>query len=393
MSMSQPASVEALLARMVGFNTVNSSVSGDPFTELKLAEFLETIAIGYGLTTRRLPVAGRSHNLLVTWRTAAAGAPWLLFDSHMDTVRIDGMTIDPLAAGIRDGRMYGRGTCDTKGTGAAMLWALGEYARSDRQPNNIAILFSVDEEFGMSGVRSFVANDYDSLGFRPRGVIVGEPTLLRPVVAHNGCVRWRITTTGVAVHSSDPSRGVSAIRKMVDVIEAVERQYIPKLAGHHALTGRAQCSINIIRGGQQINVIPDECTIDLDRRVVPGENSDTVLPAVQAVLDELTAADSSLQVTQSPIFSCPPLCPSADPSFLAIVQRVLGDMGLPTDAEGVPYATDGGDLAVTGLPIVVLGPGDVAQAHTKDEWLALEQLRGGVELYRRLMEAEVGPPV
>ena len=389
MSIARPTSVEDLLAAMVGFNTVNSSVSGDPFTELKLAEYLEGLATSYGFATRRLPVAGRSHNLLVTW-AASPGAPWLLFDSHLDTVRVDGMTIDPLVVEVRDGRMYGRGTCDTKGTGAAMLWALRQYADSDRQPNSIAILFSVDEEFGMNGVRSFITNDYAALGVRPRGAIVGEPTMLRPIVAHNGCVRWRITTTGVAVHSSDPSRGVSAIRKMVDVMAAIEGRYIPALTRRHPLTGKAQCSINIIRGGQQINVIPDECTIDLDRRVIPGEERADVMPAVQAILDALTAADPALHVTQTPIFSCPPLSPAADASFLGIVQRVLGEMRLPAEAVGGPYATDGGDLAVTGLPIVVIGPGDVAQAHTKDEWLALDQLHGGVELYRRLMQADLG---
>jgi acetylornithine deacetylase len=380
-------SAEQLLAGMVGFNTVNSSVSGDPFTELKLAEYLESIARGEGFATRRLPVAGRSHNLLVTHRAPVGGAPWLLFDSHLDTVRIDGMTVDPLGAEIRDGRMYGRGTCDTKGTGAAMLWALREYAARADQPNSIAILYSVDEEFGMSGVRSFIAGDYPTLGFVPRGVIVGEPTMLRPIVAHNGCVRWRISTGGVAVHSSNPSRGISAIRKMVDVMSAIEARYIPSLTASHPLTGKAQCSINIIRGGQQINVVPDECAIDLDRRVVPGEQSEAVIPAVQAVLDELSAADPALHVTQTPIFSCPPLSPTVDRAFLAMVQKVLGDMGLPADAAGAPYATDGGDLAGTGLPVVVIGPGDVAQAHTKDEWLALDQLHRGVEVYRRLMQA------
>jgi acetylornithine deacetylase len=356
--------------------------------EVKLAEYLEDLATQWGFLTRRLPVPGRAHNLLVTW-TTAPDAPWVLFDSHLDTVTIDGMTIDPLAAQVRGGRLYGRGSCDTKGTGAAMLWALGEYARSERQPNNVALLFPVDEEFGMSGVRAFITRHYHALGFVPRGVIVGEPTLLRPFVAHNGAVRWRIATSGVAAHSSDPSRGISAIRKMVDVIGAIERDYIPGLTARHPLTGKAQCSINIIRGGQQINIVPDHCAIDLDRRVVPGERSEDVLPAVQAILDRLTDRDPTMRTTQTRIFSCPPLAPTSNPSFLQAVQQVLADMGLPTDPVGGPFATDGGDLATTGLPVVVIGPGDIAQAHTKDEWIALDQLHRGVELYGRLMRADI----
>ncbi len=389
MPVESPASVAQLLAAMVGLNTVNSSVSGDLLTEQKLAAYLESLARSFGFATRRLPVQGRGDNLLVLAPAPDAGAPWLLFDSHMDTVRIDGMAVDPLGAEMRDGRMYGRGTCDTKGTGAAMLWALQDYVQGRDRPNQIAILFTVDEEFGMSGVRAFTAGQYATLGFAPRGVIIGEPTMLRPIVAHNGCVRWRITTTGVAAHSSDPSRGVSAIRKMVDVIQTIERDYIPTLTRQHPLTGKAQCSINIIRGGQQINVIPDKCSIDLDRRIVPGENPEAVLPAVEAVLNGLRRADPALQVTQTPIFTCPALAPSGNDAFVAVVQRVLEGMGLDSAPAGAPYATDGGDMAVTGLPIVVLGPGDVAQAHTEDEWLAIDQLHTGVEVYRRLMGADL----
>jgi acetylornithine deacetylase len=388
MPISAPASVDALLAAMVSFKTVNTSVSGDPLTEVKLAEYLEDLAERYGFRTRRLEVPGRSHNLLVTW-TATPAAPWLMFESHLDTVTTDGMTIEPLAATVRDGRLYGRGACDTKGTGAAMLWALREYAQDHRQPNNIAILFSIDEEFGMTGVRSFITRDYATLGFTPRGAIIGEPTLLQPIVAHNGAVRWRIATRGVAAHSSDPSRGVSAIRKMVDVISAIEREYIPSLTRRHDLTGKAQCSINIIHGGQQINIVPDHCAIDLDRRVVPGERIEDVLPTVQALLDRLTAADQTLQVSQASIFSCPPLTPAADQSFTGVVQRVLGEMSLPSNPAGVPFATDGGDMATAGIPVVIIGPGDIAQAHTKDEWIALDQLYRGVELYGRLMRAEL----
>lgn len=383
--MQQPATVEELLRTMVSFNTVNTAVSGDPFTELKLSEYLEELARAWGFATRRLPVEGRTHNLLVT-HEADASAPWLMFDSHLDTVTVEGMTVDPLAGEVRDGRMYGRGTCDTKGTGAAMLWALRQHAQQGGG-NNVAILFSVDEEYGMTGVRSFIANDCRQLGFVPRGVIVGEPTMLKPIVAHNGAVRWRVQTTGVAAHSSDPSRGVSAISKMVKVIAAIESRYIPSLTRYHQLTGKAQCSVNIIHGGNQINVVPEHCYVDVDRRVVPGEKVEDVLPAVQAVLDDLAAKDTSLKVSQTLLFSCPPLAPERDGALLKVVQGVLGSMQIPTEPLGVPYATNGGDLAVAGIPVIVLGPGDIAQAHTKDEFLALDQLARGVEVYLGLMRA------
>ena len=195
--------VKSLLQAMVGFDTVNSAISGKPDAERALSVYLDDLAKSMGLDTRRLPVTGEGFNLLVTHQVDGQ-APWLLFESHLDTVSVDKMTVDPFAGRIVDGRLYGRGACDTKGTGAAMLCALSRY-RKRGGPNNVAILFTLDEEIGKTGVRTFVASQLPGLGWRPAGVIVGEPTRLRAVVAHNGVVRWRIRTEGVAAHSSDPS--------------------------------------------------------------------------------------------------------------------------------------------------------------------------------------------
>ena len=234
-----------------------------------------------------------THNLLVT-HEVVPDAPWLMFESHIDTVSIEGMTIEPLAAEVRDGRIWGRGACDTKGTGAAMLWALREYAESGTQGNNVAIVYALDEERLMRGSAALAASQLADFGFRPAGVVVGEPTLHRPVVAHNGLVRWGIRTGGVACHSSDPSRGVSAISTMAAVVQAIEAHYIPQLTAQHPLTGKAQCSINTIHGGSQTNIIPDSCRIELDRRVVPGEDLEQVLPAVEAVLQPLRRRTSGM---------------------------------------------------------------------------------------------------
>ncbi|MDE2888124.1 MAG: M20 family metallopeptidase [Gemmatimonadota bacterium] len=385
-------SCETLLQAMVGFDTVNSAISGKPDTELALSVYLEAQAEAMGLDTRRLPVTGEGFNLLVSHQVDAR-APWLLFESHLDTVSVDGMTVDPFEGRIVDGRMYGRGTCDTKGTGAAMLWALSRYCRGTG-PNNVAILFTLDEEVGKTGVRTFVASQLPDLDWRPAGVIVGEPTRLQAVVAHNGVVRWRIRTEGVAVHSSDPSRGRSAIRMMTEVIGALEERYIARLASEHPLTGRAQCSINLIRGGTQINMIPEHCEIHVDRRVVPGEDPDTVIPAVERILDELRTRSPHLTVVQeTPDMVDSPLDPAEGKAFGAVVATVLNSMGLPDGLSGVGYGTDASSFSRAGIPAVVLGPGDIAQGHTADEWIELEQLRAGVEIYYNLMMSECPLPM
>lgn len=382
MSTAIAGTVEELLRQMVNLNTVNTVVSDDPLTEAKQVDFNEKVARSMGLAVRRFPIPGRADNLLVT-HEAGAGKPWLMFESHMDTVSVEGMTIDPFAGETRDGKLWGRGSCDTKGTGAAMLWAMRQYAAGKAQPNNIALLFAIDEEFGMTGVRAYVREHRAQMGFKPVGVIVGEPTMLAPITAHNGCVRWIIRTKGVAAHSANPAKGKSAISAMMRAVDAVESRYVPSLTTHHAMTGKAQCSINMIQGGNQINIIPELCEVRVDRRVVPGEDPETVLPAVQAVLDAAGLRDAEQEL----IFQCPPLCPEHSERLVKPMQRVLAGLGLPTESRGVPYATDAGDLGVAGIPTLVIGPGDIGQAHTKDEFLALDQLHKGVEVYEAMMRA------
>jgi acetylornithine deacetylase len=374
-----------LLWQMIGFDTVNRTADGVPFVEGQLAAYLETVAGGWGLQTSRLGIADVGFNLLVTHQADPA-APWLLFDSHLDTVDVAGMAIDPFGGKVTDGKIFGRGACDTKGTGAAMLWALKDAAADGQLSVNVAILYSIDEESGRRGVRAFVDGQLPTLGWRPLGVVVGEPTLLRMVTAHNGTVRWRIRTKGVAAHSSDPRQGRSAISSMTRVIDAIEQQYIPTLDASHPLVGHAQCSINLVRGGSLINVIPESCEICLDRRTVPGEDGTDVIPAVETLLDELRQQHPELEVRQEAPKIEPALSPDTNQDFSRRVGRVLELCGLSSDPVGARYGTHASNFARAGLPAVVLGPGDIAQAHSANEFLALDQLQRGVDVYRQLMQ-------
>jgi acetylornithine deacetylase len=382
--MNMPTSVDDLLLRLVAFRTVNQHFSGQPGAEPDMAAYLESIATAARLTAQRLPVEGEPSNLLIT-HEVSPGAPWLLFVSHMDTVDADPAMTEPFVGRIRDGRIYGRGACDTKGSGAAALWSLIQYAARSERPNNIALLFSVEEEYHKAGIRSFLTRDLPSLGWRPAGAVVCEPTELRPVVAHNGLVRWRIRTLGVSAHSSDPSRGASAISMMVKVVQTIESRYIPTIIAGHPLTGKAQCSINLIKGGTVINVIPAECEIHIDRRVVPGEDATQVLPAVERALDDLRRDDPSLRVVQDEPFIDPSLDSTMNRGMTARICRVLEKAGLPSAPEGAKYGTEASNLGQAGIEAVVLGPGSVAQAHTADEWLSLNQLHLACRVYLEIM--------
>jgi acetylornithine deacetylase len=225
----------------------------------------------------------------------------------------------------------------------------------------------------MSGAQAFAAGALRDFP-RLRGIIVGEPTGLRPVVAHNGALRWRSVTRGVAAHSSDPSRGRSAITAMLPVIAALETKFIPLATRTFPLTGRAAASINVIRGGSAVNIIPDTCEILCDRRLVPGET-------VEQVRAERDAALAGLAVEHDSEYLAPPLPPGNSAALHAWMQPAFVAVGLDPAPVGALYATDASHYAAAGAPVLVLGPGDIAQAHTKDEWLHRAEYTRAVAFY------------
>ena len=376
-------SCKELLERMIGFNTVNGIHAGKPYSERELALYLEKVAAGWGLRTRRSPVSGDHFNLFVICE-GAPGADWLLFDSHLDTVGLDGMTVDPLVAKCEDGRLFGRGVCDTKGSGAAMLWALRQYAQAPSRELNVGLLFSIDEESDMTGAEAFTRLELPELASKTLGIIVGEPTLMRPVVAHGGMIRGRIVTSGLAAHSSDPNRGKSAISLMAKVVNAFESSYLPTVTARHPLAGKAAASINVIQGGTQVNVIPDRCEILFDRRVMPGEVMDDILPEIEKVLDSVRATQPDARITLESIFNLEPMNPEGRDSFTRFVTGALEQENLDASLTGAPWTTNACHYSRL-IPAIILGPGDIAQAHTTDEWLALFQLELATRLYLRLM--------
>jgi acetylornithine deacetylase len=177
---------------------------------------------------------------------------------------------------------------------------------------------------------------------------------------------------------------------MVKVVQAIESRYIPAIGASHPLTGKAQCSINLIKGGTVINVIPAECEIHIDRRVVPGEDPHQVLPTVERVLDELRRDEPNLRAVQDEPFIDPSLDSSMNPGLTGRICRVLEEAGLPSSPEGAKYGTEASNLAQAGIEAVVLGPGSVAQAHTADEWLSVDQLHLACRVYLEIMSEGIG---
>ncbi|XAL99488.1 M20/M25/M40 family metallo-hydrolase [Phycisphaeraceae bacterium D3-23] len=395
MPQTPPANVIELLQAMVRIDSVNGKVTGRACAEDELAAMLTRLASTWMMETELLPVQGfgegRSDQLLITHRVGE-DRPWILFDSHMDTVTAEGMTIDPFGGELFDGNVLGRGTCDTKGTGAAMLWALHQYQLGSERPNNIALLFSTDEEIAMTGIQSFVKHDLPRLAWSPDLVVVGEPTEHTPVVAHNGCVRFEITTHGKAAHSSVPSEGRSAIADMVKALALLHERYIDPLDVEHPLTGHAACSVNLISGGSAPNIIPERCVAEVDRRIVPGEPAPDspggVLTEVRALLDELAGEDAGFRYDIHVRVHHPPLLPESSAQILPLVKHAMAEHGVRRPTVGAPFATHASYLANAGLPTLVFGPGSPYPAHTKDEWVSVKEIEQGAKVYASIMQME-----
>ena len=382
------ASVVELLQASVRTATVNGALTGQCNAEAPLVDLLERAATMWGLATRRFAVPGQCDQLFVTCgATADAGtdAELMLFDSHLDTVAVDAMTVAPFGGELRVGRVWGRGTCDTKASGAAMLWALREYAERTRRPRAVGVLFTVDEEVGMSGVRHFTAHDLPTLPHRPAAVIVGEPTGNLVISAHHGVVRWLITTRGLAAHSAFPARGRSAISTMVRVIDAIESRYVPTVTAGHDLCGPAACSVNMVRGGSAPNIIPDRCTCVVDRRLAPGETPEGCRAALERAIAPAVAAAAD-PVTIEQLIHHPPLPDDANAELATRCRAVVKAQGLPAPPLGVAFVTHASYWAAAGVPTVVLGPGETHKAHSDDEYVSVREVEVGVAVYRALME-------
>jgi len=391
-----------LLGRLVSIPSVNpmgAGVTGPEYYESQLTDYLESWFARLGLECQKQQVEPGRENLVARLEGAIPprqGGRLVLFDAHQDTVPVGGMTIEPWNPVVREGRLFGRGSCDTKGSMAAMMLALARLAR-ERPPGMPTVVMScaVNEEFGFTGVGKIVelwnepSRPNQLAGLIPRkpdAALVGEPTDLKVVVAHKGAVRWRCSTLGRAAHSSQPEAGDNAVYKMARVLSSLElyhREVIGTL-GTHPLCGKATLNVGTIQGGMSVNTVPERCTIEIDRRTLPGEDTSE---ARQHVIDYLAALpDLDFPLEHGPPFlQLPPLGddlngPLAE-SFSDCVREVLGW----AERAGQTFGTHAAFYSSVGIPALVFGPGSIEQAHTKDEWVSLEQVEQAAEIYYRFV--------
>jgi len=277
---TDPEAVFQTLADLVSINSVNPNYPGGP-GEAAIADyicgFFRRNSIPFEVQT---VFEGRPN--VIAELEGRPGGRTVILEAHMDTASELGMSADPFLPTRKANRMYGRGSCDTKGGLAAMMHAVKALKDSGRPlQNSVLLAATADEEFAFRGVLKVLES-----GVKGDGAIVAEPTDLNTVVASKGVLRWRIRTRGKAAHSAKPHLGVNAISKMARLVLAIEEKCHPALEKQqHALLGRPTLNIGVIQGGVQVNQVPDSCAIELDRRMLPGETRQQVWQVFESLID------------------------------------------------------------------------------------------------------------
>jgi acetylornithine deacetylase len=372
------------LVALPSINPMGRPLQGPEIFEHRVTAYLEEQFRGLGVRYVRQSIAPLRDNIVAFHEPEGARAT-LVFEVHQDTVPVDHMTIDPFAARLENGRLYGRGACDVKGGMSAMLAAFARLVRENpARSARVVLACCVDEEFTFLGVQRLVREDLRAGVDGPIAAVVAEPTCLDIVRAHKGAVRWHLRTAGRSCHSSRPELGVNAIYRMAQLLPLVER-YAEGLrqARSHPLLGPATLSVGRIEGGTSVNTVPDRCHVEIDRRTLPGERTPDAPAELLAYLKH--HAPGEVEFSQSePWLACPALSPEGSEEIVARLGSAIDAVRGGHRVHAVPYGTDASTLAEAGVPSVVFGPGDIDQAHTCDEWVDVAEVEAASEILYRL---------
>ncbi len=376
------AEVVALLSDLIRIPSVNPRVGGGA-GEAEIARSLADRLRALGLTPAVTEVLPGRPNVLVTVPGQGHGRH-LLFEAHTDTVPPSTGQPEPFTPRMEGDKLYGRGSCDTKASVAAILLALASVLPVRERQTTISVAFTMGEELGHEGAKHLAVT-----GFRADGAVIGEPTGLDVVTAHKGVIRWKMATVGRSAHSSNPEKGCNAIVKMTKVVRAIEERLIPRFRERsHPLLGSPTLSVGRIEGGLQVNVVPDRCTIELDWRILPGESWATARRELDAALAPSCAEDPDLRISiEEPYQAFAGMETPLDAPIVQLAREAVRRIDGQHPIRGVAYGTDGAELSPAGIPCVILGPGHIEQAHTNSEFVEIQQVVKAAAIYREMMLA------
>lgn len=355
--------------------TLSPGAPGEKEVAGRLAEILES----WGFEVELADSAPGRPNLVA--RIGAVDAPALMFAGHLDTVGIEGMTHNPFAGEMRDGRIYGRGSCDMKSGVAAMCAAALRARDAVPAPRGQIIIAAVtDEEFESLGMRSLMA-----AGVRAESAILTEPTRLAICTAHRGFVWTEIEFTGRAAHGSRYDIGIDAIRHAGLVL--TELDTIDRLSLHersHPLLGRGSLHASTIEGGIGMSTYPDRCVLRLERRTIPGESAEDSLAEIKSALDRVRHDNPQLDAAVRLIAAQAPSDVASDARVVQSLSRAVESEGVRASIEGLSAWTDAAVLNENGITAVCFGPGDLALAHSAEEFVPVDEIEKAADVLTRV---------
>jgi acetylornithine deacetylase len=380
---------EQLLVRITQ-NLLRATGQNPPGEEAATVAALSAAAIELDLDVVATRVEPGRDNVSVT--LAGGNGPGLLLLGHTDVVPVgDGWTKDPFGGELIDGRIYGRGASDMKGGLAAGLAALAALRGVElRGPVELAAL--MDEEETGKGIRAYVeaaARDHGGAGTAVGGsswlgCITAEPTDLQTIIGARGDSYLRVAIHGKACHAGNPADGANAIYGAAAVVAEIERLHSELAESPHPLLGAATWSVGQIQGGTGGSIVPAECVLVADRRLLPGESPEAVLDDLRSRVAALKLEDRGLSVELEMPMEMPAFLTPADADLVTVTDAALADAGGPRlPLGGWTAACDGGFVARDlGVPVVVLGPGSVtSQAHRADESVGVDELLVAAKAY------------
>ena len=382
--MKPSADIIAILEKLVAFDTTSKN------SNLALVEWVRAFLESHGVKPVVVPNVAGDKALLFA-RIGPSGVPAIALSAHTDVVPVTGQTwaSDPFTLTERDGKLYGRGTCDMKGFIALMLGMVQEFLEKPlKRP--VEFVLTYDEETTMEGV-AHALHELGHAWSKPAAVIVGEPTMMEVVDAHLSIAGLRLTFNGRAAHSSMPHLGASAILAAQELMSELVRIQ-QRFEDEGDPTGRftppySTLNIGRVQGGTAHNIVAETCMVEVSLRGVPGRDIEKVVDRIiryaeGTVVTKMreTAPESTVEVRRW--LAAPALAPQPGSEAEKLAMRLAGTNRTTT----VSYATEAGSFQRAGLPTVVCGPGSIDQAHAPDEFISLEQLARGEAFLARLLQ-------
>ncbi len=324
-------------------------------------------------------VGDKERPSVIAHATVPGAKETILIASHLDTVPVDNMKIDPFDPHIESGRIYGRGACDTKAGMAALVAALEPLLKNGTLACNLVLVGESDEELASIGVTEVLKH----LGRqKPDWAIATEPTGLQVITQHKGVALAELRALGRSAHSSRPKDGENAIIALAHAAIALQELGTQLESSPHPELGPGTCSIGLIQGGHAANIVPNEAHLTMDRRLLPGEDEISFRAELEMTLHENNVA--GVEITECRVEK-PALHTSHDHPCVKRCLHELSEAKLPDEPGAAAFGTDAGVLAKHGIPSVVWGPGSIAQAHTEREFIDQDQVEAMTSLFSGLL--------